>query len=50
MVRGRYPRRWLGAGTALWLALGSAVPAPAAAGAYDPVLLGWTWPAGSTGT
>lgn len=51
MRRGRLPQRWLGAGLALLLVVGSAAPAPAAAAAYDPLLdLGWTWPAGTTGT
>ena len=50
-MRRRFPRRWLGAGLALVLAMGSAAPTPTAAADYDPLLnLGWTWPAGTTGT
>ena len=46
----RFPVRWLGAGLALLLAVGSAAPTPAAAAANDPVLLGWTWPVNTYGT
>ena len=49
MERGRFPRRWLGAGLALWLAVGTLSPGPVGAADYDPPLLGWTWPAGTTG-
>jgi hypothetical protein len=50
MGRSRFPRQWLGAGIALWLAVGTLSPGPATAADYDPVLLGWTWPAGYTGS
>lgn len=48
--RTRLSERRLHGGIALLLVVGSLAPAPASAAAYDPVLLGWTWPAGTTGT
>jgi len=45
MERRTSRRRFLGAPLALLLAVGSLSPGPAAAAAYDPVLLGWTSPA-----
>ncbi len=51
MIRRRLSRRWLGAGLAIMLVVGSAAPTPAAAAANDPLLdFGWTWPPGFTGT
>ena len=40
----------MGGVVALLLAVGALSPGPAAAADYDPALLGWAWPAGTTGT